>query len=159
QIYYRLVGRDVLPKTEKAYNGLRTTLVEARRAGRVPFDSIRDDGGVEHPPRCTTDELLNYLQDDDEKTPEFIARIRDDELTQAIDTYNSFWDRVQDEYDGFWDRFWENREYDAVSSRQTRFDPLANQPRRVEVWVESKGMVPLIRRAVTQEYDNYFPSP
>ena len=44
QIFYRLVGSVGYPKTENAYHVLTTTLSEARRAGAIPFDAIRDDG-------------------------------------------------------------------------------------------------------------------
>lgn len=44
QIFYRLVGAYLYDKTEQAYDRLLETLNRARRAGLVPFDSIRDDG-------------------------------------------------------------------------------------------------------------------
>ena len=46
QIFYRLVGQHGYDKTESAYERLAETLVRARRARRVSFDSIRDDGTV-----------------------------------------------------------------------------------------------------------------
>jgi hypothetical protein len=44
QIFYRLVGAYGFPKNENAYERLTNILVRARRSGRVPFESIRDDG-------------------------------------------------------------------------------------------------------------------
>ena len=44
QIFYRLVGAYGYPKNENAYERLTNILVRARRSGRVPFESIRDDG-------------------------------------------------------------------------------------------------------------------
>jgi hypothetical protein len=46
QIFYQLVAQSGFEKTEKAYNRLAETLVRARRAKVVPFESIRDDGVV-----------------------------------------------------------------------------------------------------------------
>jgi hypothetical protein len=44
QIFYRLVGAHGYAKTERAYKNLGECLNRARRAGLVPFESIRDDG-------------------------------------------------------------------------------------------------------------------
>jgi len=44
QIFYRLVGTIDYPKDERAYGRLCELLVNARRAKRISFDSIRDDG-------------------------------------------------------------------------------------------------------------------
>jgi hypothetical protein len=44
QIYYRLVGAYGFPKTEEFYAKLCHHLTNARRAGFVPFNAIRDDG-------------------------------------------------------------------------------------------------------------------
>ena len=44
QVFYRLVGAFDYPKTESASNRLGDMLNRARRAGMVPFRSIRDDG-------------------------------------------------------------------------------------------------------------------
>lgn len=44
QVFYRLVGQFNFPKQEKSYRRLCEYLVRARRAGLVPFGSIRDDG-------------------------------------------------------------------------------------------------------------------
>src|SRR5574341_2347961 len=44
QIFYRLVGAYAYEKTEKAYDSLAEMLNRARRAGRVPWSAIRDDG-------------------------------------------------------------------------------------------------------------------
>lgn len=46
QIFYRLVGQYGYEKTERAYSRLCEHLVRARRAGMIPFSSIRDDGTV-----------------------------------------------------------------------------------------------------------------
>jgi len=46
QIFYRLVGAYDYDKSEQAYERLGETLNRARRAGLVPFEAIRDDGGV-----------------------------------------------------------------------------------------------------------------
>jgi hypothetical protein len=43
QIFYRLVGAHGYEKTERAYKNLGECLNRARRAGLVPFDTIRDD--------------------------------------------------------------------------------------------------------------------
>jgi hypothetical protein len=50
QIFYRLVGAHGYDKTERAYNRLAEYLVRARRAGIVPFEAIRDDGGTVNAP-------------------------------------------------------------------------------------------------------------
>lgn len=47
QIFYRMVGQYDYDKTEKAYKRLCEYLVRARRAGMIPFRSIRDDGTIE----------------------------------------------------------------------------------------------------------------
>lgn len=44
QVFYRLVGLHDYPKTEADYKRLCEYLVRARRAGMIPFDSLRDDG-------------------------------------------------------------------------------------------------------------------
>jgi len=43
QVFYRLVGAHGFPKTERAYERLCECLVRARRAGVIPFESLRDD--------------------------------------------------------------------------------------------------------------------
>ena len=45
QVFYRLVGAHQFDKTERAYERLCETLNRARRAGLIPMDAIRDDGG------------------------------------------------------------------------------------------------------------------
>lgn len=45
QIFYRLVGRGLLGKDENSYARLCEHLNRARRAGMIPWDAIRDDGG------------------------------------------------------------------------------------------------------------------
>jgi hypothetical protein len=44
QIFYRLIGAHGYPKSEKAYKNLGEKLNRARRAGIIPFNSVRDDG-------------------------------------------------------------------------------------------------------------------
>jgi hypothetical protein len=44
QVFYRLVGRDLIDKTEKVYGNLTEILNRARRAQRISMDVIRDDG-------------------------------------------------------------------------------------------------------------------
>jgi hypothetical protein len=46
QIFYRLVGRYEYPKDEHGYSRLGECLNRARRARRIPFSAIRDDGVV-----------------------------------------------------------------------------------------------------------------
>lgn len=48
QVFYRLVGAFNYPKDDHAYARLLETMVRARRAQIIPFDSIRDDGVAEH---------------------------------------------------------------------------------------------------------------
>ena len=44
QIFYRLVGAHGYPKTDAFYEKLCHHLANARRARRIPFDTMRDDG-------------------------------------------------------------------------------------------------------------------
>lgn len=44
QVFYSLVGRGELDKSERAYARLCELLVRARRARLLPFEAIRDDG-------------------------------------------------------------------------------------------------------------------
>jgi hypothetical protein len=44
QVFYRLVAARAYEKTEQAYERLGEMLNRARRSGRVPFATIRDDG-------------------------------------------------------------------------------------------------------------------
>jgi len=46
QIFYRLVATRGYEKTENAYDRLAELMVRARRARRIDFDAIRDDGVV-----------------------------------------------------------------------------------------------------------------
>lgn len=48
QIFYRLVAMKGFDKTETAYARLTETIGRARRAGLVPFASIRDDGSARY---------------------------------------------------------------------------------------------------------------
>lgn len=50
QIFYRLVGQYGYDKTERAYKRLCEYLVRARRAQRIPFNAIRDDGTTAYGP-------------------------------------------------------------------------------------------------------------
>ena len=52
QVYYRLVSQGY-DKTEQSYSRLTELMNRARRSGRVPFDSVRDDGvQVSEPSGC-----------------------------------------------------------------------------------------------------------
>jgi hypothetical protein len=51
QIFYRMVGAYDYPKTKQAYENLSYTLGMARRAGRIPFEAVRDDGITAYTPR------------------------------------------------------------------------------------------------------------
>lgn len=44
QVFYRLVGTEVIGKTEADYGRLCEMMNRARRAGLVPWEAIRDDG-------------------------------------------------------------------------------------------------------------------
>ena len=44
QVFYRLVAEHGFDKTERSYERLLDAMGNARRAGIIPFDSIRDDG-------------------------------------------------------------------------------------------------------------------
>lgn len=48
QVFYALVALSVLAKEERAYHRLGEHLNTARRAGRISFDAIRDDGTAIH---------------------------------------------------------------------------------------------------------------
>lgn len=51
QLFYRLVANHDYPKSDHGYGRLLETLSRARRAGRVSFDAIRDDGATaQYPP-------------------------------------------------------------------------------------------------------------
>ena len=59
QVYYRLVATRNYAKTENAYARLCETLVDARRAGRIDFAHIRDDG-VRMQQRLQFDDPTNF---------------------------------------------------------------------------------------------------
>ncbi|THA28233.1 hypothetical protein E4198_00005, partial [Streptomyces sp. RKND-216] len=46
QVFYAAVSDGVLPKTERGYRRLQETLGMARRAGRIPWEAIRDESGT-----------------------------------------------------------------------------------------------------------------
>lgn len=46
QIFYRLVGTDVIGKSEREYGNLCEMLNRATRARMIPMDAIRDDGFI-----------------------------------------------------------------------------------------------------------------
>lgn len=50
QVFYRLVATVGYEKTEQAYGRLGEMINRARRAGRIPFESIRDDGVLKQVP-------------------------------------------------------------------------------------------------------------
>lgn len=50
QIFYRLVGKYDFPKRENHYKRLGNHISNARRAGWIPFEAIRDDGVMGGPP-------------------------------------------------------------------------------------------------------------
>jgi hypothetical protein len=52
QIFYRLVGSHSYDKTEKAYKRLGEIINRARRARRIDFEDIRDDGIDWRMPLC-----------------------------------------------------------------------------------------------------------
>lgn len=60
QIFYRLVGAYDYSKTENAYDNLANYLNRARRAGMIPFESIRDDGISHVSPEHFADENAYY---------------------------------------------------------------------------------------------------
>lgn len=99
QMYYRLVGREVIAKTEAGYSQLCELLNRARRSGRIGWQDIRDDGTTEQLP-------FGYPS-----IESVISSIR----------YR-------------------------LGNVQLDFDP------GVEVWVEAAGMVPMVARAVVDEY-------
>jgi hypothetical protein len=55
QVFYRLVATRGFPKDETAYARLGETVNRARRAGLVPFEAIRDDGGARYEARTWAD--------------------------------------------------------------------------------------------------------
>jgi hypothetical protein len=57
QVFYRLIGRYGYPKEERAYKGLSEVLNRARRAGRIPWDAIRDDGITWHRPEIASEDV------------------------------------------------------------------------------------------------------
>lgn len=50
QIYYRMIAEWKYPKGKKFQRQLYAAVGNARRAGRIPFDAIRDDGIQEYAP-------------------------------------------------------------------------------------------------------------
>ena len=44
QVFYRLIGAFGYPKTEASYERLCVHMSNGRRARRIPFDAVRDDG-------------------------------------------------------------------------------------------------------------------
>lgn len=65
QIFYRLVGAHGFDKTEAAYERLCNHLCNARRARRIAFDAIRDDG--------VTSYRLDHFEDRDD----FLRHVRE----------------------------------------------------------------------------------
>ena len=73
QTFYRLVAMQGYDKTEAAYSRLCETMNRARRAGLIPFASIRDDGASRY-------ELATWTDPTD-----FIAEVRDDAQRFRLD--------------------------------------------------------------------------
>jgi hypothetical protein len=65
QVFYRLVASRSYEKTEQAYGRLGETLNRARRAGLVPFEHVRDDGGEAILPQTfgSPEEFLDWARD------------------------------------------------------------------------------------------------
>lgn len=64
QIFYRLVVKDAIEKTEKAYkNTLIETMITARRAQWIDMDAIRDDGFQQNraPGYGSVDDLIDTI--------------------------------------------------------------------------------------------------
>jgi hypothetical protein len=57
QVFYRLVGKFGFPKTENDYDRLSGHVSNARRAGWIPWEAIRDDGVIGGAPLHFFDEL------------------------------------------------------------------------------------------------------
>jgi hypothetical protein len=70
QIYYRLVATVAYPKDERGYTRLQEHLANFRRAGKVAFENIRDDGAI-------IEEPLEY------GSPEEFLRIAEDLARQG----------------------------------------------------------------------------
>jgi hypothetical protein len=66
QVFYRLVATRDFPKDEAAYSRLCETVNRARRAGLIPFASIRDDGPSRYEPASWADpaSFLADMMDD-----------------------------------------------------------------------------------------------
>lgn len=64
QVFYRLVGAHEFPKTERDYKRLQEYLNRGRRAGRVPWAAIRDDGDTSSDPswRYTDDDPVEWFR-------------------------------------------------------------------------------------------------
>lgn len=61
QVFYRLVTRG-FPKDEGAYSRLGEVVNRARRAGLLPFEDIRDDGGARYEAATWVDDI-HFLED------------------------------------------------------------------------------------------------
>jgi hypothetical protein len=150
QVFYRLVGAHRYEKSENAYGRMLGVLSNARRSRLLPFNAIRDgQTNITHP--WVDDWKLASASDSDDEHDE---RFTDDlrlSLEVAHADHADFWDRARREYDAFWDNFWIDQ---AAKAREVvTFSRLDAQPRRIEVWVEAAGMVPLIKRAVSLSLD------
>ena len=64
QVFYRLVAEHGFDKTERSYERLLDAMGNARRAGIIPFDSIRDDGITDVSPNAFDgkDHFLEVVQ-------------------------------------------------------------------------------------------------
>lgn len=64
QLFYLLAGHGHIPKTEKSYKNLGNLVSNARLAGLIDWDMIRDRGrGAIHSPHCESiPELINRMK-------------------------------------------------------------------------------------------------
>jgi hypothetical protein len=151
-IFYRLVGAHGFEKTDKNYARLLGVIANARRARLLRFEAISDDKTNITTPWADYDSNLvdrAYVDRSDEDQAERFRRVLRAQLDDAQERHATFWERAQVEYNAFWPNFWSRR---LMDTGRLLFDRLDAQPRRIEVWVEAAGMVPLVQRAVRGAY-------
>lgn len=85
QLFYGLIARVVIDKTEANYSKLCEVLNRARRAGMVPWESIRDDGPAVHVPYGfdSPDDFLSDVR--------YSARLYRRHRQAGQDTYLEVW--------------------------------------------------------------------